>query len=237
MTGSALAAPGPRGSRTRHLHRPFLSKTIFARYLHCEPCQKACKEQRKRHNTVSTQIDTADLTNLMPTFDKTRPRVRHRSQAWSAWRTGWTIQGSSRPRRAGRHAARADQGARLGQAGAVGSWSNSDCGTEEFFARRLSSFFEPCSISMLSRANCLTNTAICFRSGGGSGSVKLPPGNGFSLSCGRPVTPVAIRGCLSSSSLPPSFARGRRTTGFYSAGVRTTGPVCAPGADAPAPRA
>ena len=37
------------------------------------------------------------------------------------------------------------------------------------------------------------------------------------LSCSRPVTPVAIPEPFSSSSLPPSLARGRCTTDFSSA--------------------
>ena len=47
------------------------------------------------------------------------------------------------------------------------------------------------------------------------------------LSCGRPVLPAAIPGRFSSSSLPPSFAQGRRTTGFIPQGTAGSG---APGA-------
>ena len=89
----------------------------------------------------------------------------------------------------------------------------------------LSSLSEPCSIRPLSKALCASD-----RPGGlpASRSVRFARQLGSSvvfLSCGRPVTPVAIRGCLSSSSLPPSFARGRRTTVFYSGRVSQAAPA------------
>jgi hypothetical protein len=48
-------------------------------------------------------------------------------------------------------------------------------------------------------------------------AVKARQPDAVSLSCGRPVMPVEIPGWFSSSSLPPSFARGRRTTAFFPA--------------------
>ena len=45
----------------------------------------------------------------------------------------------------------------------------------------------------------------------------------LSLWCGRPVTPAEISGPFSSSSLPPSLARGRRTADFSSRGPAACG--------------
>ena len=44
-----------------------------------------------------------------------------------------------------------------------------------------------------------------------------------SLSCGRPVHLAEIPGRFSSSSLPPSFAQGRRTTVFLPRGAARRG--------------
>lgn len=44
-----------------------------------------------------------------------------------------------------------------------------------------------------------------------------------SLSCGQPVRPAAIPRRFSYSSLPPSFAWGRRTTGFLPQGAARIG--------------
>ena len=43
------------------------------------------------------------------------------------------------------------------------------------------------------------------------------------LSCGRPELSAAIPRRFSSSSLPPSFATGRRTTGFLPQGIARSG--------------
>ena len=114
------------------------------------------------------------------------------------------VRDSSAPSRDARH-----RGSRLRTA------PNVDKKTAKFSRKLLSSRFEPCSICPLSRAKVFLRMAPNPTGHGQSVQMPAPwPGNVF-LSCGRPVTPVAIRGCLSSSSLPPSFARGRRTTVFF----------------------
>ena len=106
---------------------------------------------------------------------------------------------------------------------------NVDKKTPKFSKRLLSSSFEPCSIQTLSRANVILRTAFTPTGHGQSAQTPAPLAGYVFLSCGRPATPVAIRGCLSSSSLPPSFARGRRTTVFYSSGVGPVGTdLCCP---------
>ena len=119
-----------------------------------------------------------------------------------------------------------DSGTPAGEASSppsrLGSSSDVAGKTEKFSRRLLSSSFEPCSIETLSRAKSDLN--MVKPAAGRDRSASTPWAGYVFLSCGRPVTPVAIRGCLSSSSLPPSFARGRRTTVFYSEGFGHAGP-------------
>lgn len=107
--------------------------------------------------------------------------------------------------------------------GRLGCVAEVDKKTEKFSKKLLSSAFKPCSIVLLSRAKLSLNMVNLAARWSRSATVPTPRARCVFLSCGRPATPVATRGCLSSSSLPPSFARGRRTTVFYSEGFGHVG--------------
>ena len=68
-----------------------------------------------------------------------------------------------------------------------------------------------------SRTECLARLEQASPAGGEGRAMR------FLLSCGLAVLPSEIPGRLSSSSLPPSFAPGRRTTVFTATGTAERG--------------
>ena len=63
------------------------------------------------------------------------------------------------------------------------------------------------------------NFDVCWASESAAQPASVVGAMKFSLLCGLPVLPAAIPGRFSSSSLPPSFVRGRRTTVFAARGT------------------
>lgn len=160
----------------------------------------------RRRNTMMCQ---SGLTHLTSMFDKsrTRPLTSHGAHL----RLG-VVGGSP----ATRWRATAQSGS---------PQVNVDQITWNFSKKLLSSISEPCSIRPLSRAAGPSGGRCGFQATRFPRRTRRLGSGVVFLSCGRPVTPVAIRGCLSSSSLPPSFARGRRTTVFYSGRVSQADPA------------